>query len=151
VIQVENYLRLTYLAAGRTRPSVDCWGLYRLIVGEALGIWLGEFSGLEAPRDIARTTRRESIGGDWLPIAPGKERFGDAVLMTGLFGEGRGSIRAPIHVGCVIEPARLIDIEETMGVQLRAFRSTTRLRARPEIANRFVGLFRPKALSEASP
>jgi len=147
-MEIETYLRLTYLAAGRTRPAVDCWGLYRLIVGEALGIWLGEFSGLEAPRDIARATRRESNGGDWLPIAPGKERFGDAVLMSGLLGEGRGTIRAPIHVGCVLEPARMIDIEESTGVQLRAFRSTTRMRARPEVANRVVGLFRPRELVE---
>lgn len=147
MIRTIDYLRLTYLAAGRTRPAVDCWGLYRLIVGETFDTWLGEFSGLEEPLAIAQATRREVAGPDWLPIAPGDERAGDAVLMTGLLGEGRATLRAPIHIGCVLEPGRLIDIEESGGVRVRAFRSTSKLRAQAEVASRVRGIFRPRALS----
>ena len=147
MIQVDNYLRLTYLAAGRNRPAVDCWGLYRLIVGEVFGAWLGEFSGLEEPLAIAHATKREAEGPDWLPVTPGAERAGDAVLMTGLLGVGRAMRAAPIHIGCVTEPGRLIDIEELGGVRVRAFRTTTRVRAAGEVANRVRGIFRPRALA----
>lgn len=146
MIPVERYLRLSFAKGGRERPAVDCWGLYRLIVGELRGIWLAEFEGHEEPMAIARTAEQEASGGSWLKIAPGDERAFDAVLMTGLLGEGRGTLSAPIHVGCVIEPGRLIDIEETGGVKVRAFRSTSTMRARPEVANRVVGIFRPAAL-----
>lgn len=147
MIAVASYLGLAYRPAGRERPAVDCWGLYRLILGEVFGLWLGEFSGLEAPLAIARTARHEAEAGEWLRLAPGEERAGDAVLMTGLLGSGRATLSAPIHVGCVLEPGRLIDIEATSGVLVRAYHATTRFRAAPEVANRVVGLFRPKALA----
>ena len=146
-MNIAPYLRLTYHPAGRDWPAVDCWGLYRLIVGENFGVWLGEFSGLEDPRAIARTAMRESTSRDWLPVLPGAEQAGDAVLMTGLLGEGRLTLSAPIHVGCVIEPGRMIDIEATNGVLVRNFRSTSRLRAALEVANRVRGIFRPRALA----
>lgn len=147
MIPIENYLRLRFLKGGRARPAVDCWGLYRLIVGELRGLWLAEFEGHEEPLRIARTAQREASDGGWLPVAPGEERPFDAVLMTGLLGEGRGTLSAPIHVGCVIAPGRLIDIEESGGVKIRAFRSTSTLRAKPEVANRVRGIFRPVALA----
>lgn len=145
MIPVERYLRLDFLKGGRKRPAVDCWGLYRLIVGELRGLWLAEFEGHVEPLRIARAAEREAADGGWLPVAPGDERELDAVLMTGLLGEGRGTLSAPIHVGCVIAPGRLIDIEETGGVKVRAFRNTTTMRASPAVANRVRGIFRPRA------
>lgn len=65
MIRIQNYLRLKYREGGRERPLVDCWGLYRLIVGEERGIWLAEFAGQEVPLSIARTTQRRS------PVATG--------------------------------------------------------------------------------
>ena len=47
----------------------------------------------------------------------------------------------------VIEPGRMIDIEATNGVLVRNFRSTSRLRAALEVANRVRGIFRPRALA----
>lgn len=147
MIAVERYLRLGFAKGGRERPLVDCWGLYRLIVGESRGHWLGEFSGTVAPRTIARTARREAAQGEWLEIRPGQERPFDAVLMAGLIGEGAVVHSAPIHVGCVIEPGRLIDIEEGTGVMVRAYRNTSRFRASPAVANRVRGIFRPLVLA----
>lgn len=147
MINVEDYLRLRFARGGRDRPSVDCWGLYRLIVGEMAGVWLAEFEGHEEPLRIARTAQREASDGGWIAVQPGDERAFDAVLMTGLLGEGRGTMSAPIHVACVIEPGRMIDIEETGGVMVRVFRNTMKLRAKPEVANRVQGIYRPKALA----
>lgn len=145
MIPVENYLRLEFFKGGRERPIVDCWGLYRLIVGELRGIWLSEFDGLQEPLRIAKTAQREAAHGSWLTVAPGDEQPFDAVLMTGLLGEGRGTLSAPIHIGCVIGPGRLIDIEESGGVKVRAFRNTKTMRAMPAVANRVRGIFRPRA------
>lgn len=146
VIRIEDYLRLGFLKGGRERPLVDCWGLYRLIVGEGRGVWLEEFAGHEDPLRVARTVTREATAGGWLPVEPGRERPLDAVLMTGLLGEGRGTLSAPIHVGCVIGLGQLIDIEETGGVKVRTFRNTTTMRAAPAVANRVRGIFRPAVL-----
>lgn len=140
MIEVERYLRLQFRPGGRERPYIDCWGLYRLIVGEVTGIWLGEFDGAVAPLTIARTAKREASEGGWLPVAPGDERPLDAVLMTGLFSAPRSIHAAPIHVGCVVAPGRMIDIEETAGVRVRDFRTGP-------IANRVRGIFRPEALA----
>lgn len=147
MIPIENYLRLGFQKGGRERPAVDCWGLYRLLVGELRGVWLSEFEGHEEPLRIARTAAREAADGGWLPVPAGDELPFDAVLMTGLLGEGRGTLSAPIHVGCVIGPGRLIDIEESGGVKVRAFRNTTTMRAVPAVANRVRGIFRPAVLA----
>lgn len=148
VINIENYLRLGFLKGGRERPAVDCWGLYRLLVGELRGVWLAEFDGNVEPLRIARTASREAAdGGSWVAVPAGEERPLDAVLMTGLLGEGRGTLAAPIHVGCVLEAGRMIDIEEVGGVRVRTFRTTAKLRAAPEVANRVRGIFRPAVLA----
>lgn len=146
-IAVENYLRLGFQTGGRARPAVDCWGLYRLIVGEITGCWLSEFEGHDEPMRIARTAAREAGAPSWVRVPPGEERALDAVLMTRLAGAGRGTLMAPIHVGCVVEPGRMIDIEATGGVKVRVFRTTTRLRAAPDVANRVRGIFRPAVLA----
>jgi hypothetical protein len=139
-----DYLRLRFKMGGRIRPEVDCWGLYRLIVGERKGIWLDEFGGNESRYAIARTMATEVPGSEWLPVTSGKEREFDMVMMRGLVGEGRGTVAAALHVGCVAEPGILIDIEETNGVMVRAFRGD---KARPEMRNRVLGIYRPAAVA----
>lgn len=147
MIRTEDYLRLGFLKGGRERPAVDCWGLYRLIVGEVRGIWLSEFEGHEEPLRIARTAAREASGNGWVSVPAGEEQPFDAVLMTGLLGDGRGTLAAPIHVGCVLDAGRMIDIEEVGGVMVRTFRNTPTLRATPDVANRVRGIFRPAVLA----
>lgn len=144
MILVERYLRLGFAKGGRERPLVDCWGLYRLLVGEQTGIWLEDYAGTENLRLAARTARQEARHGlSWVPVPAGQERPLDAVLMTGLIA----GHAAPVHIGCVIEPGRMIDIEETKGVMVRAFRSTSRFQASASVANRVRGIYRPVALA----
>lgn len=148
MIRTADYFGLGFLKGGRERPAVDCWGLYRLIVGETAGVWLAEFAGTEDLRNAVRVARQEAADGlEWLPVAAGTERPLDAVLMRGIFCDGSRVTAAPVHVGCVVEPGRMLDIEEVGGVRLRAFRSTARVLARPDVANRVLGLYRPQVLA----
>ena len=140
MIPVRDYIRLRFAIGGRERPAVDCWGLYRLIVGELRGVWLADYEGVESGLAIARTLRREE--GTWIRVATGAERPLDLVLMNGMAERG-----APQHVGCVLEPGRMIDIEETTGVMVRAFRDTERFRALPTVRHRVLGVFRPESLA----
>lgn len=143
----DDYLRLRFRKSGRVRPEVDCWGLYRLIVGERTGLWLDEFGGNESAYSIARVMAREVPGSGWDEIAPGEERTLDMVMMRGLVGQGRATISAALHVGCVVEPGLLIDIEETSGVKVRAFRDTASRASAPSLRNRVLGIYRARAAS----
>lgn len=147
MIRTADYFDLRFKGAGRERPFVDCWGLYRLIVGETAGVWLAEFAGVAELRRTAGVVRDELVGGGWVPVAPGEERALDLVLMRGLVRDGSRVTAAPVHVGCVLAPGQLIDIEEVGGVRVRAFRNTARLLARPDVANRVIGIYRPEALA----
>lgn len=131
----EDYLRLRFKARGRERPEVDCWGLYRLIVGERTGVWLNTFGEVGTPLGAARAMARESRGQGWEPVAPGHEQELDAVLMFSIAGEGRLALAAPQHIGCVVSPGTLIDIEDGKGVMVRSYRG--------HLANRVRGIYRP--------
>jgi len=141
----DGYLRLRFLMGGRARPAVDCWGLYRLIVGERAGVWLDEFGGVESYRAIARTVEAER--GGWRETAAGEERPLDAVLMRGLVGQGRQTVAVALHIGCVVEPGLMIDIDDGTGVMVRAFRSTPTRTAKVDVANRVIGIFRASAIA----
>jgi cell wall-associated NlpC family hydrolase len=147
MIRAADYLRLRFARGGRDRPAVDCWGLYRLLLGEHLGIWLPDYEGVESAVLVARTLAREQAGRTWQPVPTGEERAFDLVLMRGMVGEGRATVMAPQHVGCVIEPGRMIDIEETTGVMVRPYRDTARWSALPTLRHRVIGVFRPEALA----
>lgn len=141
-----DYMRLAFQMGGRERPAVDCWGLYRLIVGERLGVWLDEFGGVDKPLSIARTMLLTQ-GPQWAPVTPGEERPFDLVMMRGTVGEGRSARSAGLHVGCVIEPGKMIDIEERTNVMVRAYRNTPHFVAHPTVVNRVTGIFRSVALA----
>lgn len=148
MIATERYFGLGFCSGGRERPAVDCWGLYRLIVGEATGVWLAPFAGTEDMRAAARAAREAAgDGASWHPVRPGEERPLDAVLMRGLVRDGRRAHAAPTHVGCVIGTGRMIDISEAGGVRVQVFRTTAKATARPEVANGVIGIFRPEALA----
>lgn len=140
----QDYLRLRFAMGGRVRPAVDCWGLYRLIIGERAGLWLDEFGGNESRFAIARTMTAEVPGTGWATVTAGEEREFDMVLMRGLVGEGRATASVAMHVGCVVAPETMIDIEDVSGVMVRAFRGE---RARPEMRNRVLGIYRPLGLA----
>lgn len=141
MIETGRYLRARFRLGGREMPFLDCWGLYRTIVGEATGVWLGEYQGVTSDVAIARMLKREEVSGGWHPLGQdGAERPLDLVLMKGLVGAGRETATTRMHVGCVTRPGWMIDIEETNGVLVREFRR------HPTVRNRVIGVFRPEAL-----
>jgi hypothetical protein len=147
MIWVQDYLRLRFAKGGRERPAVDCWGLYRLIVGERKGIWLSEFAGTTGDLAIARTLAFERQADWWASVASASEREADLVLMRGLVGEGRESVSAPLHVGYVTAPGKVLHIQDTDGVMHQAFRDGPTFRAFPTVRHRVLGIYRPKALA----
>lgn len=142
------YLACRFVRGGRDRATgLDCWGLYRLIVRDAAGIDLGDHGEVVTPARIARTLGAARHDATWRRISPDDERPLDLVLMTGLVRRDDGGLRcAPLHVGCVIEPGLMIDIEETTGVMVRPFRSTPRRAVLPTVAPRVLGVWRHIAL-----
>jgi hypothetical protein len=146
-IPVEAYLRLAFVNGGRARPAVDCFGLYRLVLGEQLGIWLDEFGTIDTPLAAARAIAAGTSGPGWNRVAIGTERAFDMVMMRGLVGTGRTARSLPLHVGCVLEPGRMLDIEATTGVMVREYRDTARFSALPTVLNRVLGIVRPVEIS----
>jgi cell wall-associated NlpC family hydrolase len=147
VINPAPFIRLRFKDGGREPPFVDCWGLYRHVVATASGVDLAEHAGVTQPLAQARTLGAERERGEWLEIAVGAERPCDLVLMKGMVGKGRGTAMRPLHVGCVIGPGKMIDIEESNGVMVRLFRDLPTAAANPTVRHRVLGIYRPKALA----
>lgn len=143
----DDYLRLRFAKGGRERPAVDCWGLYRLIVGERKGVWLSEFSGVEEGLKAAHALSDERDGGDWHPIPGGMEQEADLVLMTGIIGEGRHTVCVPFHVGYVTSLGRMLHVQDGSGVFHHAFRDTPRSTIFPTLRGRVLGIYRPGVLA----
>lgn len=146
-VDTRRYLTIPFAHGGRDQRGADCWGLYRLVVGEATGIWLDEHGGLSGYPAYSRRLVGERSAGDWSEVAAGDERICDLVLMTGyLRSEGR-THAAPLHVGCVLEPGLMIDTEEGSGVMVRAYRATLRRQALPTVTPRVLGIWRHRAVA----
>lgn len=101
------YIGLPFREKGRGPDAYDCWGLARAIFAAEQHIDLPSYT-----EDYASLAEREEIAvafgaanaDPWRPIDTGDERPFD----VGLFR--RGSIAA--HVGIVVEPGRMLHIEE---------------------------------------
>lgn len=149
------YVTLSYKMGGRERPEVDCYGLYRLFVGEQFGEWLDDYSGHTSSVSITKKLVRERANGNWSEIArrdgerlvyKTDERVGDLVLMRDVFGRGDRAIVVPFHCGVVVEDGIVMEILNVKGVLTRPFRDTLRHRAYATVVNRVIGVYRPAAL-----
>ena len=108
MIWAARYVGLPFVDGGRSINGSDCWGLVRLVLKEQCGIDVpsyGEIAAKELMR-VARQMARDSDGDCWrLVHAP--DTF-DVVLMTAPKVRGR----VPAHVGVMVDPARVLHIEE---------------------------------------
>ncbi len=110
----KQYIGLPFKRYGRDRSGVDCWGLYRLALGEQTGNWVPlyeqyTFSDLPPEEDKAERARvaaqiQEDLGRYWTQIPKGQEQPFDGVLMR-IYGQ-------PAHVGLVVAPGRMLHIEK---------------------------------------
>lgn len=69
-----QYIGLPYLAGGRDRVGLDCWGLIRLIYHEHLGVLLPELPGIVPPdlQPISRENLAICYKG-WVEVGKPKE------------------------------------------------------------------------------
>jgi cell wall-associated NlpC family hydrolase len=143
---VAGYIGIPFVERGRGRDGADCWGLARMIWAERFGLDLASFDGAyettEEGEAIGRAlTERGTETPEWLEVAPGAERAGDGVLMTGFYRADGALAKAPIHVGVVVAPGALIHIERGTDAALGRYRDDRRL------ARRVVGFWRHHTLA----
>jgi cell wall-associated NlpC family hydrolase len=132
------YLRIPFVDRGSGFAGCDCFGLVKLAFYAQRGIVLPDYPEI-APGDNPAKFReiiREAQGPTWQEIPPGEEQPFDVVLMRGIVQvEGRRAGR-PIHVGLVVQPGRLIHIEEGPGVTIGDYRHM------PGLKNRVISFYR---------
>lgn len=123
------YVGLPQLDHGRDRGGVDCWGLFRLIYREQLGIELPSYAGdyvdPQEHAEVSRIVNAEETTGVWRPVA-GVAPF-DLLLFR------RGRYRS--HIGCAVDGRRMIHVQGEDGSKLEPYRT-----GRWE--HRFAGAFR---------
>lgn len=130
----DDFVGLPWLDRGRSRDGCDCWGLLGLVYAERFGIVIPSYR-----EDYSTVADGDAVAAlidgrpvDWLEIAVGAERQGDAVLMS---VAGR-----PRHVGVVVGDGLVLHIERGAGSLIENYRSM-RLR------RRVTGFFRHEQLS----
>lgn len=111
-----DYVGLPWQFAGRSRDSVDCWGLLWLVYRDVLGIEIASYAEetTDAPEreQIASLMAGELVKSPWVDVPPGQEREFDMAVFK------RAGIDS--HVGVVIEPGRMLHI--TSGTESRVER-----------------------------
>ncbi|MDD2663954.1 MAG: hypothetical protein PHD19_09355 [Dechloromonas sp.] len=100
---LDDWLRVPYVAYGRTMAGADCWGLVRIVRHALRGEWLPEF-GAVAPDDKAKMT-----GAAGQVVAAG---FAESAPSPGAIAAvWRGPLC--LHVGIVIEADGRLAVLET--------------------------------------
>lgn len=101
-----KYIGVPFKEKGRDISGCDCWGLVFTIYGEEYGIKLPHYLG-----DYSHTRQQDVLGSlipeeskNWTEVAFGSEKEGDVIVLV-----MRGQ---PMHVGFVMEPGRMLHIEE---------------------------------------
>lgn len=102
----DSFVGIPYLARGRDRAGIDCWGLVSLVFAELCGIALPSLAGDYASHDD-RQGIADLIQGElpaWDHIKAGSEQPFDGVLMR--------SGRQACHIGMVVTPGKLLHVED---------------------------------------
>ena len=131
---VGHYIGLTFIEHGREAKSgLDCWGLYRLVLGEQFGLALPSYhAAYISTKDgekLSEIITAESA--KWRPITAGSEKLGDAVILR-LRGH-------PMHIGLVIGDGQMLHIENKIDSAIESYTG-------PRWKNRVVAFFRHQEL-----
>lgn len=123
------YVGLPQRDHGRDRLGIDCWGLFRLIYLEQLGLELPSYSGLYLDAaehaEVARIVNAEEAKGLWYPVGH-IEPF-DLLLFR------MGRYRS--HIGCALDGRRMLHVQGQDGSKIERFREG-------RWQHRFTGAFR---------
>jgi len=99
------YVGVPWVARGRDRDGLDCYGLVRLVFAEQRGVELPEYEGYVSARERAEIAAMiEGAAGsvDWRKIDRA-EAFDVAVFRTG---------RLASHVGVMIDARRMLHVAD---------------------------------------
>lgn len=115
---VNDYVRIPFKEHGRLRSGADCWGLFHIVFDERYGITL-EDHGNEYPhtndKDALSKTICNEYEESWVPVEPGKEKEGDAIIFN-----MRG---VPMHVGIVVGKGFMLHCEKLSGTVYESYKS----------------------------
>lgn len=114
----ESYVGLPYLAGGRTRAGIDCWGLFNLIWAEHFKRPLPDYDGLHwqpgaSAREVAMGA--QAYSDRFRKIQPGQEQCGDGIMFR-----MRG---VPLHLALVVTPGFMLHVEDGSDACIENYRS----------------------------
>jgi len=114
-----GYIGIPYQPGGRTRAGLDCWGLVTMVwaetFGHALPPYEGQPWGLGASADEVAASAR-AFADRFTRIEPGQEALGDGILLM-IAG-------APIHIGLVVEPGKMLHIADGAASCIENYRNS---------------------------
>ena len=108
----EHFVGVPWLDGGRTLAGAGCWGLFRLVYAEVLGIPLPSYSGAYGSA-LDRIIIKRLIEGrpdHWVRVA--EPAVGDGVLLE--------FINRP-HIGVAVGGGRMLHIEHGYGAVIESY------------------------------
>lgn len=130
-IWINDYVGLSFVARGRTRDGIDCYGLVRLIYRDQLGIelpsHLEDYDSLDDHAKIAAAIAGEEYGFNWKQITVTEGELADIVLLR-IHG-------MPLHMGFMIDARRMLHAQEHTNSCIESIHS-------PQWNRRVLGVFR---------
>jgi cell wall-associated NlpC family hydrolase len=135
---IRGYIGIPFIDGGRDMTGCDCWGLIRLVYRLEAGIELPSYGEIAAADllAVARSMRDDAFADPWRRVTDEPRRPMDVVLMRRL-GDGG---KAPVHVGIMVDPKRMLHIVE-------AADSHTVPLDHPTVKPRILDFFRHRNLS----
>lgn len=107
---MKGYVGIPWIDGGRNLSGCDCWGLVRLVHAREADIELPSYGEIAAADllAVARSMRHDAFADPWRRVTDEPRRQMDVVLMRRLGDSGR----APVHVGIMVDAARMLHIVE---------------------------------------
>ncbi|ABS68946.1 NLP/P60 protein [Xanthobacter versatilis] len=134
-----GYLGLPFVALGRDRVGLDCYGLVRLVLAEERGVALPSlteaYASMEERAEIAAALSGISAQSPWTPVARGSEQPFD-IAMFSVFGR-------PLHLGIVVQPGLMLHVSDGHDSRIEDYRGAVWSR-------RLIAIYRHEALCPSS-